>query len=467
MKESNSNSKVCSDDGIYCFIISLKRSTQRRAFLEKHTVPVLEELGIQWQYFDAIDGAELTNISHEVGRLGCLNSHLKIIQKAFENPTINRVMILEDDAGSVQPASQWKQFLEETKDQPVAYLGGNTKNFLQAHGIVYHRDCLHDLLQFFSKWYRDGFWYHQKHYDWALLDFYKKYQIKPVMAEERLLIQNNALGSDNCWHTPDRASIDHAKLKDVLNQHSNWEYLPNNGNLGNAVVGMASFHMFKELNLNVSPFNPQSSVPLIVAGGSGLIQRYGRLRKSLRSIKDRKRRVIVLPHTVKGPNSINLLQDFSNLLVFGREWMTINRLKRNGIPCTAEHDMSFSLQLNAKKNKDTRSLMAMRTDSEVNHRLKRTIPLLSMSHWFDASFDVSATDFQGEYDESNSNKFANEFLCRLSPYDHIVTDRIQVAIACCLLKKHVFVLDNDYHKNHKIFKHSLIFRYPNVKLLEV
>lgn len=89
------------------FVISLKRSNDRREYMQK----ILRYFPYQWEFFEAIDGQEIKNIDNvynenkaihlygkglKHGEIGCALSHLAIYQKMLDED-IGVALILEDD----------------------------------------------------------------------------------------------------------------------------------------------------------------------------------------------------------------------------------------------------------------------------------------------------------------------------------------------------------------------------------
>lgn len=86
------------------FVISLKSSSERRALITKN----LNELGLEFEILDAIDGRSLTeseivlstralNYAVERGEIGCSLSHLSVYARMIAMD-ISDALVLEDDA---------------------------------------------------------------------------------------------------------------------------------------------------------------------------------------------------------------------------------------------------------------------------------------------------------------------------------------------------------------------------------
>lgn len=89
------------------FIVNLKQSADRRERMQT----VLKDFPYEWEFFEAVDGREIKNVSEvydekkalrfhktplKAGELGCVLSHLKIYKKMIDEG-IDRALILEDD----------------------------------------------------------------------------------------------------------------------------------------------------------------------------------------------------------------------------------------------------------------------------------------------------------------------------------------------------------------------------------
>jgi glycosyl transferase family 25 len=91
-------------DNIPVYVISLKRSTERRKTIEK----MLDSGGIEFTYFDAVDGKNMSNDDNYMrnkyvtentlnpGQIGCFLSHVNLLNRAVDSGKYT--LILEDDA---------------------------------------------------------------------------------------------------------------------------------------------------------------------------------------------------------------------------------------------------------------------------------------------------------------------------------------------------------------------------------
>jgi hypothetical protein len=107
---------------IYC--ISLKRRTDRREKISSH----LNSLGIDFEFFDAIDGKEIQNVNPNLnhGEIGCILSHLEIYKKSISDG-IGDYLIIEDDCEfHLMLNHLFSEFYKQLPDDwCLVYLGGN------------------------------------------------------------------------------------------------------------------------------------------------------------------------------------------------------------------------------------------------------------------------------------------------------------------------------------------------------
>jgi len=109
-------------DKIYC--INLERRPDRRIKAENH----FKSLGIEVDFFNAIDGNSLSNIPRGLnkGEIGCILSHIEIYKDSI-NKGIGNYLILEDDCEfDLDIDLKFKEYEKQIpNDWNLLYLGGN------------------------------------------------------------------------------------------------------------------------------------------------------------------------------------------------------------------------------------------------------------------------------------------------------------------------------------------------------
>lgn len=95
--------------------ISLKHRTDK----QKYTTDLLNKLGVNFEFFQAIENKKRTI-------KGCFDSHIKILNEAYDNG-VQRLMIFEDDIEientNIRDIKKVNRFLDENKDWEIFYLG--------------------------------------------------------------------------------------------------------------------------------------------------------------------------------------------------------------------------------------------------------------------------------------------------------------------------------------------------------
>ncbi len=142
------------------FCVSLKRRPDRRAQVKE----VCDRAGIEFEFFDAVDGLEVYSQYQTrllPGALGCLLSHKAILERAKREGMPN-VMIIEDDLDlrDTFPEESKNYLSMIPEDWDMVYLGGKhkkqpiklTENLYKAtqvyssHCVLYRNSCYDYLL---------------------------------------------------------------------------------------------------------------------------------------------------------------------------------------------------------------------------------------------------------------------------------------------------------------------------------
>lgn len=88
--------------GVRAFVISMPRSTDRRSAMQQK----LQRSGLQFEFFDALEGAKIDRAQYPAGRaltnaeLGCYLSHVGVWRRIAELP-LDGALVLEDDVSVV------------------------------------------------------------------------------------------------------------------------------------------------------------------------------------------------------------------------------------------------------------------------------------------------------------------------------------------------------------------------------
>ena len=245
-------------------------------------------------------------------------------------------------------------------------------------------------------------------------------------------------------------------------------YMPNGGNLGDALINAAAMQAFTRrgmswrMLLGGREFMAEGDIA-VHGGGGSLIERYEGARATLRFMHTLGVPVVVLPQTVRGAD------DFWNELppttVFCRDRRSYDFMVR-----FAQHEvfLGHDLAVNLAVDLDpytiaaryraglvaagvTRGeLRAFRGDDESGDRSRI------------GDLDLSALGYPTMTDQSTVVGAAMSLLMMVAPFDTVTTDRLHVAIAGGLLGVPVTFFDNDYGKLSDVWALSMRDRFPTV-----
>ncbi len=234
-------------------------------------------------------------------------------------------------------------------------------------------------------------------------------------------------------------------------------YCLNPGNLGDALIREGSERFFSDFgivkkNIRVEgesilllsdEYKELESIPksllrdsiLIYAGGGGWCNVWARGRRTVEKISTLFRHTIVLPSTYEKP--VNL----EHVTLYARDRYESMQNATSALFC---HDMAFyllfsmpySIELAKRKNVS----FCFRKDEESGINEHWHIPL--------SNVDIS---WKGNYLDSPL-----VMLEHVANYKQIHTDRLHVAVSCCLTGTKFYLYPNSYFKNRAIFLTTIV-----------
>jgi exopolysaccharide biosynthesis predicted pyruvyltransferase EpsI len=245
-------------------------------------------------------------------------------------------------------------------------------------------------------------------------------------------------------------------------------FMPNGGNLGDALIAAATIQRFEKAGLPWSLIRGQrhSVTPqdvLVFGGGGSLVALYEGGVRCVASLLELGRPVVVLPQTCNGHHdfwtsvtgvtvfcrdavSLASMQGFANLTALPADDMAV------GLDMAADPFSTVqALRRAVAARGEHRTLRAFRGDKEaVGSPPPDTLDLAALAH----PAMTSAASIQAH---------ACAFLAAIAGYSTIHTDRLHVAIAGGLLEIPTR-LGNDAHgKNRAVYDASLRHRFPTVE----
>jgi hypothetical protein len=280
-------------------------------------------------------------------------------------------------------------------------------------------------------------------------------------------------------------------------------YVPNPGNAGDSLIAAATFQFLHALGLEVETGHWKGTYAdtTVVYGGGGSFTEAGHVRPAARFVarhRDICRRLILLPHTVRGHDELlGTLDDRCTL--FGRENTTLEHLRRAapGARVLFCHDMALFADLEALKTpggalpalpgplasargvEGARTRAAWRAKVVRRQLLRAGTPSPRDGVLNAFRTDAEKTDIARPPDNvdlsdhlrcSSGEAYMAGHVVRalmraIAPHDRVRTNRLHIAVLATLMGKRVEAHDNSYGKIGDVCRASLT-DVPNLSLAE-
>jgi exopolysaccharide biosynthesis predicted pyruvyltransferase EpsI len=259
-------------------------------------------------------------------------------------------------------------------------------------------------------------------------------------------------------------------------------FFPNPGNAGDSLIAVATFAAFARNGIEVTPIGLDAAVEgrvVVLGGGGNFIPLYHQMAEAIGRFTGRARRLVLLPHTIRG-NEATLERLDTNSIIFCRDEPSLCHVRavRADIDVRLTHDMAFHLDaaafladetlaaqaaplwraalakhgIDEARLRDPRGIDLCRVDAEARLRPPRSD--LDISHVF--TFGTGPAE---------APLGAWCLLKTISVARRIVTDRLHVAIGAALLGVPCRFYDNSYGKNAAVYRQSIGGRFAAVRFL--
>lgn len=260
---------------------------------------------------------------------------------------------------------------------------------------------------------------------------------------------------------PYEMKSDFSKLAETICQLSNGHqlyYLPNPGNLGDAIIRVGTEQFLRDFGINASLIT-RDDHGKVTFGEHGRTLSTGDLRNGILlfgggggwcSIWQGGQEIVsqLAPkfhHTIVLPSTYEITPNIPNTTFFSRDKY---ESMLNAPFSSFCHDLGFYVRPDTINSTPiARTGFCFRKDQESGFERKWHIPL--------SNHDISWT---GDYLSNPKPMF--EYLAN---FKVIHTDRLHVAIACCLIGVKVFLYPGAYFKNRAIFMSSIAPYFDGVK----
>lgn len=287
-----------------------------------------------------------------------------------------------------------------------------------------------------------------------------------------------------------------------------FDYYPNPGNAGDALMAKATYDLFDRLGVPYSSKNLSSLLSddyrgkrlLVFSGGGNFAEGgYNAYADILARIHRRAGRIIVLPHTIHG-NARLLSQFGDNVTLICRERVSYQHVKQHAPKARAylAHDMALLLDVRSALAHQPRYFRSMATKAglkllgDERARLyptfnsylaglkwslgaeRRSTSTTRTANLFRTDIEKTAIALpQDNLDASLAFNFGvtsptmaaftvHHLLRFLDSFDVVNTNRLHIAIAAALLGKQVNLGSNSYFKCKAVYDHSLKDFFPKV-----
>jgi len=267
------------------------------------------------------------------------------------------------------------------------------------------------------------------------------------------------------------------------------------GNAGDAAIACATLQAFEAYGCNfriasIGCARQETRDRVVVFGGGGnLVLYYSDARRFLLRHHRLAKRLIMLPHTVRGHE--DLLSSLGrNVVIYCREQVSLQHVRTvaRNVEVRFAHDLAFMLDIPAAMRYRASHLLwaasprrivrqtIRPTMSKVDYNLRnRQTPNRlyafrqdrerTMGALPEPNLDVS--DALGKFNGTSPIEALaiTRTMCGfLTQFDEVHTNRLHVSILAGLLGLKVYLYDNAYGKNGDIYRASLQGPFPNVQM---
>lgn len=259
-------------------------------------------------------------------------------------------------------------------------------------------------------------------------------------------------------------------------------FFPNPGNAGDSLIAVATAAAFARNGVRATTIGLDAPVEggvVLLGGGGNLIPLYHQIAEAIARFAGRARRLVLLPHTIRG-NEATLQRLDASCTIFCRDAPSLAHVRavRPDVDARLAHDMAFHLDA-----------AALLEDGSLVARAAPVWKAALAKHGIDAAklrdpagINLSRLDSESRLDEPRSDidishvfTFGTEpeaaplgawcLLKTISEARLVITDRLHVALGAALLGVPCRFYDNSYGKNAAVYRHSLAGRFANVRLM--
>lgn len=268
--------------------------------------------------------------------------------------------------------------------------------------------------------------------------------------------------------------IDDEPILNELRHLEDFSYMPNSGNMGDALIASATLNWFDKNKLKYHRTTKDELPKNFVYGGGGAwLEPWIDGLNPVINKMTKAQKIIILPSSFNNvPELIDILDE--RFVIFCREQKSYDYLisQNTKAKIILDHDMAFRMDKDFKPQPipTSRNLKALAKKLKVSaSTLPQEVKLFRTDY---ESLDNKKTDFDlsdalglfSPYETKETLDFAaTSMLSFVSNFKTIQTDRLHVAISGALMNKKVMLFDNAYGKCSGVYKQTL-HHFNNVKI---
>ena len=280
---------------------------------------------------------------------------------------------------------------------------------------------------------------------------------------------------------------DFSNLAEVLLRYRDDKivYVPNPGNVGDALIAFGAYLLFERLGLDVENGRKDAVYPgrvVIFGGGGAMIGRYPDADEFLRNNHAVCKALVLLPHTVRAYGDLLSTMD-ARCTIFAREQPTMAFIQTHctgGAQTMLGHDLAFFVSRNdlmtepwdlGRLNSPELRLSWARMVAKffVLSRIKSRH--LNIFRLDDERTDVDVPDFNydvatyfwpGDLSRPAAANALKMLRLVMDMFKTVETNRLHMTVMAGLLGKPVVMRDNNYGKNSSIYTQSIDGYFPNI-----
>lgn len=239
-------------------------------------------------------------------------------------------------------------------------------------------------------------------------------------------------------------------------------YIPNPGNAGDSLIASGTFDYFDSTGLKwhagAYKLGYGPSDKLVYGGGGNLIGVYHDCEQFLRG--NRLSKLLILPHTIKDVD--NFLNDPpEDLYIICRDFKSYNYVSKFIDNVFLHEDMAYKL---APKITSKLSIFDKLLKHEHGNFFRKDVEKTSIV-LPDDNVDLSALYQHPLCTGFPARQVTEKLMSHVAMYESISTNRLHVAIAGQMLKRHVNLHANSYWKNKEVYDFSMKDD-PNVTFID-